>query len=1305
MTVILTVTDDEDATGTSTQSFSVAANVAPVADFTPNCDGLVCEFDAFSSSDSDGSIVSYEWTFGDGDTASGVTSANNYLFPGAYVVTLTVTDDDGAPHVTSDTLTVDLPAVANIQFPPDTPRTDMPRITDGEITDLEYIGNRVYVVGTFNSVQNSPSNGSNTVNQRYVTAFNINTGLVDTTFRPTFAGGGVTEIAASPDGTKLFVVGRFNTVNGITRRKIASIDPITGATVTGFSANAEAAATAVAATNDTVYVGGQFTLVKNTPKVGLVAVDADNGDLIGDFQNDLSGGIGVNGALSVQALVLSPDLSKLLVVHTGRQIAGQDRYGMGLIDTGTNDLLTWRSRLWDENLVFVGGVTRIYAGAISPDGSYFVVSSGSGGDRPPISDTVVAYPITGFENDDDVQPLWISRMFDSIYSLAVSDDAVYAGGHMNYMESPTAPEPWPGLQFTGYGRGQGLSGYGLGDEIVIREHIGAIDPATGKALEWNPGSNSFEGNKAMLVTPRGVITGGDATTQGGSNVARIAFYDFNAIPAVGQNETSIVFPIEGRVEEADVEFLVGGRATATSGVQRVQLEVIDIDSRQYLQDDLTTWSGAWNAIFVGLESPGANETVWSQPLTVSGNQRIQFLARTFGQNGSRDISKASKKIETFGLSDATPNTRITDPRGIQPTLTFTVTGTADDDLGVTAILIAVRDINDRYIQDDGSVGPTYNTVRIDPDVVGATEATWSYELTVPYESEWTMQAIAVDTSGQSDLRSSDRSWVVNESAEPPSVAIVAPALVNPPTATAPLTIEPGSPMTFSGSATDDEGLRLVEIRLRNRTTGENLASDGSWGVDAIRRWYTISPVNIAGSSYNWSYTTPFNLVPGQYDFEVRAEDDLELTTPSSLRGRLTIYVQVPGDNPPDARLDVTGTTTLTDPQDLIDFTLTGTATDDFGVDAVRVSLRDFDTGNYVQPDGTMAPTSARLDTVLASPGTTDTTWSLTLDLPTEGDYSVTAYGYDTVGQQDTSTSGATARYKIYPGDTPPTVTENLLSPPEGSVLTEARIFVTGRVEDDQQIYRVQVAIRNSDDRYMSSSGAFTSTNASWRTAFLNSPGSPGSNFSYTTPAIPDGAYTVLVRGIDQHDFITPVPSERNVTVSGPPGNLPPVANFTYSCDENVCTFDARTSTDESTPTLTYTWDFGNGGGSGALPVRTYTSEGTYTVTVTARDQYGLTHTSLPQDVIIGVPVGNVAPIPVLNEPSCALLSCNFSSVGSEDPNEGDSFTRLWDFGDGDTSTSTSPSHTFAAPGTYTVTLTVTDGWGAASDPVTYVLTL
>ena len=650
VTVSLTVVDDDGDEDTTSQELTVAANVAPVAAITPDCDGLVCTFDALDSSDTDGSIVSYEWSFEGGGTATGVTAAKNYSFPGTYDVSLTVTDDDGATDVASNTLTVDLPAVANIAFPPDTPRTDMPRINNGEITDLEYIGTRVYVVGTFTSVQNSPANGGNTINQPFVTAFDMNTGLVDTTFRPTFGGGGVTEIAASPDGTKLFVVGRFNTVNGITRRKIASINPVTGATVTSFTANADAAATAVAATNTTVYVGGQFVMVNGTPKVGLVAVNANTGDLIGDFQNDLAGGIGVNGALTVQALDLSSDLSRLLVVHTGRQIAGQDRYGMGLIDTTTNDLLTWRSRLWDDNLVFVGGVTRIYAGAISPDGSYFVVSSGSGGDRPPISDTVVAYPITGFENNSDVQPLWISRMFDSVYSLAVSDDAVFAGGHMNYMESPTAPDPWPGLDNVGYGRGQGLAGYGLGDDIVTREHIGAIDPVEGKALEWNPGSNSFEGNKAMLVTPRGVITGGDATTQGGANVGRIAFYDTNSIPAAGANETSIVFPIEGRVEEADVEFLVGGEATASSGVQRVQLEVIDMDSRQYLQDDLTTWSNTWNVIFVDLASPGATldgVVTTSHRLGESSDPVARQDIRSERQQGSQQGFEEDRDVRAF----------------------------------------------------------------------------------------------------------------------------------------------------------------------------------------------------------------------------------------------------------------------------------------------------------------------------------------------------------------------------------------------------------------------------------------------------------------------------------------------------------------------------------------------------------------------------------------------------------------------------------------------------------------------------------
>jgi hypothetical protein len=212
------------------------------------------------------------------------------------------------------------PVPGHTSLVPNKPRTNTPFIGSGEIWDFEVSGTRVYVAGTFTSLQNP---GGTTVNQRFLAAFNINTGQIDTGFRPTFGGGGVNAVEASPDGTKLYVAGSFNTVNGVTKRKIASINPATGATVTGFTANAGAAATALAATNTTLYVGGQFSTVNGAPRVGLAAVNGTTGALVPGFVNDISGGMGVNGLLTVQQLKLTHDDSKLLVVHTGRRIAGR----------------------------------------------------------------------------------------------------------------------------------------------------------------------------------------------------------------------------------------------------------------------------------------------------------------------------------------------------------------------------------------------------------------------------------------------------------------------------------------------------------------------------------------------------------------------------------------------------------------------------------------------------------------------------------------------------------------------------------------------------------------------------------------------------------------------------------------------------------------------------------------------------------------------------------------------------------------------------------------------------------------------
>ncbi|HIC91618.1 MAG TPA: PKD domain-containing protein, partial [Syntrophaceae bacterium] len=111
-TIYFRVQDDDGAWSTeAAEDLKIIeqGNQYPVAD--PNgpytgTEGIPVTFDGSGSYDPDGSIASYEWYFGDGNISTGVNPTHTYTQNGAYAVTLTVTDDNGATDANTTTATI-----------------------------------------------------------------------------------------------------------------------------------------------------------------------------------------------------------------------------------------------------------------------------------------------------------------------------------------------------------------------------------------------------------------------------------------------------------------------------------------------------------------------------------------------------------------------------------------------------------------------------------------------------------------------------------------------------------------------------------------------------------------------------------------------------------------------------------------------------------------------------------------------------------------------------------------------------------------------------------------------------------------------------------------------------------------------------------------------------------------------------------------------------------------------------------------------------------------------------------------------
>lgn len=157
-------------------------------------------------------------------------------------------------------------------------------MTNGYVRSIAKLGNTIYIGGRFTLVKACPVGQSCGAGIRVnnVAAFDATTGeaIPATVFSPpdVIGGSDVTVFALAVLDNKLFIGGKFTAVNGVARRNFAAVNAITGALVASVDAQIGSQdnhfVKALLATDDRIYMGGTFNTVDGLTRVRLAAFDS-----------------------------------------------------------------------------------------------------------------------------------------------------------------------------------------------------------------------------------------------------------------------------------------------------------------------------------------------------------------------------------------------------------------------------------------------------------------------------------------------------------------------------------------------------------------------------------------------------------------------------------------------------------------------------------------------------------------------------------------------------------------------------------------------------------------------------------------------------------------------------------------------------------------------------------------------------------------------------------------------------------------------------------------------------------------------
>ncbi|MCK5644683.1 MAG: PKD domain-containing protein, partial [Gammaproteobacteria bacterium] len=212
------------------------------------------------------------------------------------------------------------------------------------------------------------------------------------------------------------------------------------------------------------------------------------------------------------------------------------------------------------------------------------------------------------------------------------------------------------------------------------------------------------------------------------------------------------------------------------------------------------------------------------------------------------------------------------------------------------------------------------------------------------------------------------------------------------------------------------------------------------------------------------------------------------------------------------------------------------------------------------------------------------------------------------------------------------------------------------------------------------------TNWEWDFGDSSSPGTiQNPEHIYSTT----GNYTVSLVAANAAGSDT-ITKTNYITVG--PVVIAPVADFmaaeTVITEGNTVQFQDLSTNDPTS----WIWDFGDGSSPGTLqsPSYTYSSAGTYTVSLIAANSAGPDTITKTDYITVNAVV--IAPVADFSADTTIIIegdSIQFTDITTNDPT---SWT--WDFGDSGSSILQNPSHTYTAVGTYTVVLVATNSAGS-----------